>query len=121
MFFRIFVQAQVGGKYDNLDPRAQIAKLMTKSKLFARLHNSHLNNLESFPFFAASILGGLYAGIDHEKLSRVTTLWVGTRLLYVFAYVMQTKRTSFIRSLIFLYSLSISMNLLRESGKKLLK
>jgi uncharacterized MAPEG superfamily protein len=122
MFLRIFVQARLGRSkgYDNLDPRAQIARFMGKSQIFSRLHNSHVNGLESFPFFAAAVLGGLHAGIERSRLCRITTMWVLVRVLYVAAYLLQTKKTSFIRSLLFLYSLAMGMNLLRESGKKLL-
>ena len=119
MFVRIFVQARLGGKYDNLNPRAQINRLMG-DELFSRLHNSHINSLESFPFFAAAVLGGLHAGVERSRLCRITTLWVAVRLLYVAAYLLQTKKTSFVRSLVFLYSLSMSMNLLREAGRKLM-
>ena len=119
MFLRIFVQARLDGKYDNVNPRAQIDRLMG-DKLFSRLHNSHVNGLESFPFLVAAILGGLHAGVARSRLARITTMWVAVRVLYVAAYVFQTKKTSFVRSLLFLYSLAISMNLLREAGRKMI-
>eukprot|EP00939_MAST-03C_sp_MAST-3C-sp1_P002722 g2722.t1 len=85
MFLRIFVQAKLGGKqgYDNDNPRAQISNLLGKSKLFDRLHASHMNGIESFPFFAAAILAGLYAKIDRTRLCRLTSLWVVVRVIGV--------------------------------------
>lgn len=122
MFLRIFVQASLGGKrgYDNDNPRRQISLLLGKSKWFDRLHASHINGLESFPFFAVAVLGGLHARVDHKRLCRTTSLWIIIRIMYVCMYCIQTKRTSALRSLLFLYSLGLSMNLLRKSAVKLM-
>ena len=122
MFLRIFVQAKLGGRrgYDNDDTRGQIARLLGKSKLFDRLHSSHINGLESFPFFSAAILAGLHAKIDRKRLCRMVALWILVRIAYVAMYLVQTKRTSVFRSLLFLFSLGLSMNLLRESARRTL-
>lgn len=116
MFLRIFVQARLGGEYDNDDPRGQIALLAGKSKLFDRLNGAHINGLETFPVFAAAMLAGLYAGVDKTRLSKIGTLWLTLRTAFLAIYLTQNKKTSGFRSMMFLWSLALSCNLLREAA-----
>jgi len=122
MFFRIFVQkGGTSSRYDNLKPRAQIAALLSQSpnSTFARLHNTHLNALESLPIFLAAMMAGLHAKIEDTRLSKYGTLYIALRVLFSFAYFFQTKSTAAIRSIFFLWSTATAINLVRESSRKL--
>mmetsp|Transcript_2732 Transcript_2732/g.3510 ORF Transcript_2732/g.3510 Transcript_2732/m.3510 type:complete len:171 (-) Transcript_2732:160-672(-) len=121
MFLRIFEQARLEPQlgYDNLNPRAQIQRLAGKSEYFDRLHYAHLNHLESLPVFIGAMIAGTYAGIDKERQSKLATLWIILRNAFTFLYLVQTKRTSGLRSLLFLWSLAISCNIFREAAKKI--
>mmetsp|Transcript_87838 Transcript_87838/g.284350 ORF Transcript_87838/g.284350 Transcript_87838/m.284350 type:complete len:168 (-) Transcript_87838:98-601(-) len=118
MFLRLFVQAQLGGGYDNEDPRGQIARLSGKSPLFDRLNSAHINGLETLPIFAAAMLAGLHAGVDEERLSKLGTLWLALRGAFLAIYLTQNKRTSNLRSIIWLWSFALCCNLLREAAAK---
>merc|ERR1712039_1002148 len=115
MFARLVVTP---GGYDNVNPRGQVAKMVNTDGAFARLHAAHVNTMESWPFFAAAILAGLHAGVDRTRLRKLATLWLIFRTAYIPMYVVQNKKTSGLRSLLFLWSSCISMNLLREAAVK---
>jgi uncharacterized MAPEG superfamily protein len=85
MFLRLFVTP---GGYDNVSPRTQLAKHLLQDSLFTRLHNSHVNSLESWPFFAAAMLAGIHSGVDERRLSKIGTLWVALRTAFVAIYGM---------------------------------
>jgi uncharacterized MAPEG superfamily protein len=123
MFLRIFVQRGATSRgYDNLNPRAQIAALLASkdpSSAFSRLHSTHINALESLPVFFAAMGAGVFAKVEDTRLAKYGSLYFFLRLLYSFAYFFQTKSTSWIRSLLYGFSLATSINLMRESSKKL--
>lgn len=104
------------GGYNNEDPRAQLQKYLTQDGVFSRLHGAHMNGLESFPFFAAAVLAGLHCKVDRVRISKMATLWLIIRSFYIPMYIFQNKATSGLRSLAFLWSLCLSMNLLREAA-----
>jgi uncharacterized MAPEG superfamily protein len=83
MFLRLFFTP---GGYDNVSPRTQLARLLVEDSLFTRLHNSHVNALESWPFFAAAMLAGVHSGVDQTRLSKIGTLWIGLRTAFVAIY-----------------------------------
>jgi uncharacterized MAPEG superfamily protein len=64
------------------------------------------------------MVAGVSTGVNKTRLSKIGTLWVALRTMYTCIYVVQNKATSAIRSLLFLWSLCLSMNLLREAGRK---
>ena len=120
MFLRLTMYPK-GNSYNNENPRAQLSKLLSTDSSFSRMHAAHLNGLEQFPFFAAAILSGVHAGISAKRLSKIATLWLILRFAYIPMYLVQNKRTSGLRSLIFFWAFCLSCNLMKESATKLLQ
>lgn len=52
-----------------------------------RAYGAHLNGLEAFPFFAASVLVAYARGVDPWMLDGAALGWVGTRILYTAVYL----------------------------------
>ena len=122
MFFRLFLSNGGGStRYNNLTPREQIAKMLAShpNSLFSRLHYAHVNGIEVTPFFLAAMCCGIAADVDESRLSKYGTLFVALRVAYTIMYVIQSRSTSMFRSLLFLWSLAMSMNLIRESSAKM--
>ena len=122
MFFRLFLSNGGGStRYNNLTPREQIAKILAShpNSLFSRLHYAHVNGIEVTPFFLAAMCCGIAADVDESRLSKYGTLFVALRVAYTIMYVIQSRSTSMFRSLLFLWSLAMSMNLIRESSAKM--
>ena len=122
MFFRLFLSNGGGStRYNNLTPRDQIAKILAArpDSLFSRLHYAHVNGTEVTPFFLAAMGCGIAADVDERRLSKYGTLFVALRAAYTIMYAMQSRSTSMFRSLLFLWSLAMSMNLIREASAKM--
>ena len=122
MFFRLFLSNGGGStRYNNLTPREQITKMLAShpNSLFSRLHYAHVNGIEVTPFFLAAMCCGIAADVDESRLSKYGTLFVALRVAYTIMYVIQSRSTSMFRSLLFLWSLAMSMNLIRESSAKM--
>ena len=64
------------------------------------------------------MVAGRTAGVDATRLSKIGTLWLFLRASYLVLYVVQTKRTHPLRSVLFLWSLALCCNLLREAHEK---
>mmetsp|Transcript_18408 Transcript_18408/g.21272 ORF Transcript_18408/g.21272 Transcript_18408/m.21272 type:complete len:126 (+) Transcript_18408:234-611(+) len=117
MLLQPSLEPKVG--FDNVTPRLQINRLLQESDTFQRLNAAHLNQLESLPIFIAAMILGKYAEIEETRLSKLATLWIILRNLYSVVYVVQNKPLSWVRSVLFIWSLSISCNLIREAAAKL--
>ena len=110
MFFRLFLSNGGGStRYNNLTPREQIAKMLAShpNSLFSRLHYAHVNGIEVTPFFLAAMCCGIARSVD-ERLSNME-LCLYSRVAYTIMYVIQSRSTSMFRSLLFLWSLAMSM------------
>ena len=121
MFLRLFLQSGGGSSgLNNVTPRDQIARILAANPdgAFARLHNMHLNGLEITPFFLAAMGCGIAADVDETRLSKYGTLFVALRTAYSVMYFVQSGATSAFRSILFLWSLAMSMNLIREASAK---
>ena len=122
MFLRIFVQR--GGTvkgYDNVNPRVQIARLVdaAPNSAFSRLHATHQNGLEINSLFLAAMSCGLFSGIDRTRLGKYGTLFLALRSLYSVIYFYQGKALSALRSILFLWSMALCANLMKESARKM--
>jgi len=65
------------------------------------------------------MLSGMYADIDKVRLSKYGTLFIALRSLYAVIYFYQGRALSAVRSVVFLWSLSLCANLLKESSGKI--
>ena len=121
-FLRLFLQRGGGSAgFNNVTPRDQIANLLASQPdgAFARLHNTHLNGLEITPIFLASMGCGIAADIDETRLSKYGTLFVALRVAYSLMYFLQGRATSAFRTILFLWGLAMSMNLIKEASAKM--
>ena len=121
-FLRLFLQrGENSAVFNNVTPRDQIAKLLASNPdgAFARLHNTHLNGLEITPIFLTAMGCGIAADVDETRLSKYGTLFVALRVIYSLIYFFQGRTTSAFRSIVFLWSLAISVNLIKEASTKM--
>jgi len=76
------MQAEPGG-YDNHNPRDQQARLRG---LGARAHAAHLNSIEIFPLFAASVLMAHTTDVFGWWVDLLAILFIASRVLYLLFY-----------------------------------
>ena len=57
-----------GDKLYIRESRKETAQLCATDKFFAACTNAHNNLLETYPFFAAAVLGGLQAGVPKSQV-----------------------------------------------------
>ncbi|KDQ08628.1 hypothetical protein BOTBODRAFT_37777 [Botryobasidium botryosum FD-172 SS1] len=93
---RSVVQQNKGGKYDNVQPRDNVAQLEKKGvpkevidKLI-RLEGAHQNGLEVFPLWTAAVLISNFAGVSDTTLNTVSAAFLASRLLYTYLYANQS-------------------------------
>lgn len=84
---RVFVaaaQTKEPEGLDNRNPRAQQAKL---TGLGARAQAAHLNSFEGFAPFAAAVVIAHLAGADATWSAILASIYVGSRAVYIGAYL----------------------------------
>lgn len=72
------------GRYDNSDPRSQMARLTGWGR---RAKAAHDNQIESFPLFAAGVLVATVAAPRAEVVGWLALAHVLSRLVYIGLYV----------------------------------
>lgn len=75
----------LGPSYDNRDARAWQNALTGRAH---RTHAAHLNSFEAFPLFAVAVLVAHIGGGDPGRVDALALAFVGLRLLYGVAYLM---------------------------------
>jgi uncharacterized MAPEG superfamily protein len=92
------------GAYDNRDPRA----VGTYKGLAYRAYAAHQNGLETFPFFAIAVLvasgGAVHAVIP--VLDALALAWIGLRLAYIAAYLLDRPN---LRSIVWVIALFLTV------------
>lgn len=134
------------GKWSNANPRssgndeafrkAVPAAVMAK---FERLEATHKNSMENAPFFIGAVLAGNFAGLSSgaefllyvmlcwfanlgatDTLNTATGAFLALRVLYIFSYAnISTNKMSFIRSAIWIASVSVLFRLYWLAGNAL--
>ena len=74
-----------GGRYDNRDPRAWLAK--QDDPRVQRANNAQLNAFEAFGPFAAGVLMAQVAGVDATRITWLAVAFVILRILHGIAYL----------------------------------
>jgi uncharacterized MAPEG superfamily protein len=99
-------QAREGRGYDNNNPREQQARLTGWG---ARARAVHLNQIESFPLFAAGVLVATVAAPKGGTVDCLALAYVAARLLYPVLYLMNVGA---LRSLVWSVGYGASLALL---------
>ena len=102
--------AKAGPGFDNHLPRAWLATL---TGWRARAYAAHLNGFEAFPLFAVAVLVAHYTGAPQGKVDTLALNFVGTRFLYLIAYL-----TDFatLRSILWLISIITTVRIFVAGG-----
>ena len=77
-------QAESVNGYDNNNPREQQVQLAGWGK---RAFAAHLNQIESFPLFAAGILVTTVSGMENNATEYLAIAYIVARLAYLFCYL----------------------------------
>jgi uncharacterized MAPEG superfamily protein len=116
---RVVYQARLTKAYDNVNPRAQIAKYLTLDTRFAQLHGAYMNGMEFFPLYTAAVLSCVAVDMDTDRLKRMCTTAVLLRVVYYFLYSVQhTKGGAALRSLSWIMSLAHTCQMLRSAANE---
>lgn len=86
--------AKAPGGYNNNMPREQAASLEGEGK---RALAIHLNQIESFPLFAAGVLVAVVSGVTSDVVDYIAIAYVISRLIYMPLYL---KDIATLRSLV---------------------
>ena len=102
--------AKAGPGFDNHLPRAWLATL---TGWRARAYAAPLNGFEAFPLFAVAVLVAHYTGAPQGKVDTLALIFVGTRFLYLIAYL-----TDFatLRSILWLISIITTVRIFVAGG-----
>jgi uncharacterized MAPEG superfamily protein len=76
--------AKAPGGYDNNKPREQAASLEGAGK---RALAIHLNQIESFPLFAAGVLVATAAGVASSAVDYCAIAYIAARIVYIPVYL----------------------------------
>lgn len=74
-----------GGRYDNRDPRAWLAK--QDDPRVQRANNAQLNAFEAFAPFAVGVLMAQAAGVDATRITWLAVAFVVLRVLHGIVYL----------------------------------
>ena len=104
------ILAKIGGNrpYNNHDPREYLSHAEGKQR---RANNAQLNSFEAFPLFAIGVLVAhqkLGSTPDFYTLNLLTIGFVGARLIYGWAYIMDQAN---LRSLIWFIGFGLACSL----------
>jgi uncharacterized MAPEG superfamily protein len=120
---RNFLIHKFAGRFNNVQPRSQVADLVASQKITAeqgklldRCTGAHLNGLETFPLFVAAILFALQRGAPVATLNFYSALFLASRVAYNALYIGGTSGSvSGLRSLAWFVSVAASFTLLVRS------
>lgn len=94
----IYVAKTGAPKYNNMNPRAWIAKQADNYKV-QRAYNAHLNALEAFAPFAAGVLMAQFAGVADDTIAALSIAFIVSRVLHGVLYL---ANAALLRSLVWL-------------------
>ena len=75
---------RLGGRYNNRHPRAQQDTLTGWG---ARAKAAHYNSYEAWPVFAVGLVAARFGGGDDLWIHGLSLIWIGLRVIYLYAYV----------------------------------
>ncbi|CAO1636417.1 unnamed protein product [Sympodiomycopsis kandeliae] len=121
---------KINGGWKNDNPRGFVAQLHYKQasgkklseleKMIIRAQAAQQNGFEWFGFWAACVLAGNLAKLPSDELNRMSALYVGSRVLYNFAYVyLEGFAPSLIRTAIFQVGVIAGLRLVYLASKVL--
>ncbi len=102
----IAAQAKSSEGYDNNNPRDQQASLTGWGR---RAHAIHLNQIESFPFFAAGILVTVATDLSSQWIDILAITYLISRLVYMICYL---KDWATLRSTVWAVGITCSFTLM---------
>ncbi|KAL2060900.1 hypothetical protein VTL71DRAFT_8952 [Oculimacula yallundae] len=113
-----------GGKWSFSMPRTNMEAM--KSKVPKSVWNScyraqcaHMNAMEGFPFFAAAMIAGTFAGLPREDLNRSAAQYLGLRVLYTGLYIgIENNVLAFARSGTWLLAMAVPAIMLWKAGER---
>lgn len=101
---------------DNVNPRQKLKNLTGTA---ARAQAAHENGLETFPLFAAGVIGSIACGVPPDVCSKMATAYVLIRAVYSFIYIFLNTNDAMgaLRSLAFVAGQYISFRLMVLAGE----
>lgn len=113
-------------RWDYANPRSvewntAIEQGMSKEEFaeFERAEAAHKNGMENFPIFASALILGTVVKLSNFSMNVLATSFLGLRILYAIAYIKTSNsKKTFIRSLLWISSLTICMSLFIMSAGK---
>lgn len=86
----------------------------------ARARGAHLNSMEVFPLFAASIIAGNVANLPARDLNNAALSFLAARTLYMGVYMsVKSDTLAYVRTGVYTWSISIPIMLLWKAGNAL--
>ena len=79
-----YAMHRLGGRYDNRNPRAQQDALEGWGQ---RAKAAHYNTYEAWPVYAIGLLASRFGGGEDAWIHGLSLVWIGLRLIYLYAYV----------------------------------
>lgn len=104
----VYVAKTAAPKYNNMNPRAWVAKQTDNYKL-QRAYNAHLNALEAFAPFVAGVLMAQFAGVADATIAGLAIAFVALRVLHGVFYL---ANAALLRSLVWLGSFGCAIALI---------
>lgn len=88
--------------------------------MLKRWEAAHANSMENYPFFAASVLLALHAGVEVGRLNGCMALFTVARLAYAACYIcIENENWMRVRGYCFWVGNAACMTLVWEAGKRL--
>lgn len=102
-----------GIRYNNENPREEnVDKYKYFPEMIKRAKSAHLNALEAFPFFAASVLIARVQKVDVKELTQLCARYLALRGLYTFLYIFGVNKfVGVMRTLCWVSSLRLMMKI----------
>lgn len=102
-FLFTFIAKFSGARYNNYKPREFLNNL---DGFRQRANWTQMNSFEIYPIFAISVIVGLLTGGDSAKIDQLAMIFIGSRLLYGAAYLMNW---AVVRSLLWMVGIVCSI------------
>ncbi|CAO1618133.1 unnamed protein product [Jaminaea pallidilutea] len=121
---------KINGGWQNQNPRSYVAQLNFKAasgkklspieKQILRAQSAQQNGFEWFGFWAAAVLAGNLAHLPSAELNRMAAVYLVSRVLYNFAYVLiEGFLPSLLRTAVFQVGIVAGLRLIIMAGNRL--
>ncbi|KAL7943574.1 hypothetical protein V8C42DRAFT_329446 [Trichoderma barbatum] len=121
-----YANSLAGASFDPANPRQTKATILADDKLdkirqqrIMRAQSAQENGFETLGLYAAGVLAANYAGVDVRMLNLLTFGYLGTRVAYIFAYIVlcQNRKLAPLRSLCWAAGCAILVSLWVMAGQ----